>query len=169
MDQLDVLYNKALRFLSFRPRSEKEVRDNLLKSRKSIKKVEIDQKVIDQVITKLKEQHFVNDEEFTKWWIEQRTKFRPKGKRLIQIELKQKGIAQETIERIVESSELKVENELERAKVLVQKKLRKYKNLPRFEQYQKLGAMLGRFGFDYDIIKQSIDEVLRGEYNTSKD
>lgn len=189
MDEFQKLYNKALRFLSFRPRSEKEVRDNLIKTLKrkrnnkpatteTQKRQEAQNDfsvsdefsdsvvarkalIIDQVIAKLKEQKFLNDEEFTKWWIEQRTTFRPKGIRLIKIELQRKGVAREIVDNIVENSELKVENDLDKAKKLVQKKLPRYQNLPRQEQYQKLGAFLARQGFDWETIKEGIDDVLK--------
>ena len=48
MGDFEKFYNKALEFLSYRPRSEKEVRDKL-----KTKKVELE--VIDRIISKLKE------------------------------------------------------------------------------------------------------------------
>lgn len=167
MDAFDILYNKALRFLSFRPRSEKEVRDNLAKkSRKSKKKTEeVDNTAIDQVISKLKEQNFVNDEEFTRWWIEQRTKFKSKGMRLIKMELKQKGIADEIIQFQISNSNPpaggQIANEKDRAKIVLKKALRKYHGLSKHELYQKLGSYLARRGFDFDTIKDAVDDVLK--------
>lgn len=164
MDSFEKLYNKALRFLSYRPRSEKEVRENLSKkSRKSRKVEQIDEEIINQVIDKLKQQRFLNDEEFARWWIEQRTKFSPRGLRLIKIELRQKGISDELIELGTKNQELGKEDDLTLAKDLVRKKLPRYKNLEKKEICQKLGAFLARRGFDWDIIKQSIDEVIREE------
>ncbi|MDP3988543.1 MAG: regulatory protein RecX [Candidatus Levybacteria bacterium] len=120
--------------------------------------------VINRIIAKLKEQKFVNDEEFAKWWIEQRTNFKPRSLRLIKMELKQKGIDEE----LVQGSILRLrsgQSDLEMAKKLVQKRLQKYKNLPRQEIYQKLGRVLAQKGFSWDTIKESIDGVLTGEYN----
>lgn len=149
-------YNKALKFLSYRPRSEKEVRDNLLKKKAS-------SSIVDLVIKKLKEQKFLNDKEFTKWWIEQRTLVKPTGKRLIKIELKRKGIDKELIDEILENVEDLVHNELELARNLVQRKINKYKGLDRQKIYQRLGGFLSRRGFDYDTIKKSIDEFISEE------
>lgn len=145
-------YNRALRYLSYRPRSEKEIREKLIRTR-SRKKVEKVDKVIDQIINKLKEQNLLNDEEFARWWIEQRTVFRPKGIRLIRMELKQKGISDEMIE-------FPISNEVDMAKKLIQKRIDRYKSLPRQEIYTKLCQFLARRGFDFDVIKKSIDEVL---------
>lgn len=159
-------YNKALKFLSYRPRSEKEVRDNLLK--KSFgRRSGPSEGTIELIIKKLKEQKFLNDSEFAKWWIEQRTLVKPMGKRLIKIELTRKGIDKELIDEIFDSAEVLVQNELEMARKLVQRKIKKYlpagrqvKGLDRQKIYQRLGGFLSRRGFDYDTIKKAIDEAL---------
>ncbi len=149
-------YDKALRFLSYRPRSEKEVRENLQKKKAS-------DSIIQLVIKKLKEQKFLNDDEFTKWWIEQRTLVKPSGKRLIKIELKKKGIDKELIDEIFDGFENIVHDELEMARKLVERKINKYKGLDRQKIYQRLGGFLSRRGFDYDTIKKAIDEFISKE------
>lgn len=149
-------YDKALKFLSYRPRSEKEVRDNLLKKKAS-------SSLIDLIIKKLQEQKFLNDREFVKWWIEQRTLVKPTGKRLIKFELKKKGIDKELIDEVFDSVEDLVHDELEMARNLVQRKINKYKGLDRQKIYQRLGGFLSRRGFDYDTIKKAIDEFILKE------
>ena len=151
MQDLDRFYNYSLRFLSYRPRSEKEVRDHLIR-----KKAE--SLIIDRIIIKLKEQKFINDEEFAKWWIEKRTTFKPRSLRLIKIELKQKGISNEIIESGIRNQESGIENDLQRAKKLLERKIEKVKGLSKQKIYQKLGSYLSRRGFDWETIKQSIDE-----------
>ncbi len=79
------LFNGALNFLSFRPRSEWEIRHKLKFKTK-------DQPLIESVITKLKKINQINDEDFAKWYIDQRRTFRPKGKRAIEMELRRKGV-----------------------------------------------------------------------------
>ena len=66
-----------MRFLSYRPRSEKEVKEKLkIKYQKSnIKDLTL---IIDKVIQKLKEKKFINDNEFAKGWIENRLRFKPR-------------------------------------------------------------------------------------------
>lgn len=145
MNPFEKFYNKALRFLSYRPRSEKEIRDNLIKKKTPAE-------IVEKIITRLKEQNFIDDEEFTKWWIEQRNTFKPRALKFIKIELKQKGISGEIIEKIIQ-------DDLESAKKLVQKKINKYKNLPKQEVYQKLGRILASKGFNWETIKRVIDEL----------
>src|SRR5690349_10091607 len=89
--QFDSIYNRTLKFLSFRPRSEKEVLDYLTKPRfgkYGKREPYSDEKTADIIIKKLKEYRFINDLEFAKWFIENRKK----GSRLIKVELSQKGI-----------------------------------------------------------------------------
>ncbi|MBI2074421.1 MAG: RecX family transcriptional regulator [Candidatus Levybacteria bacterium] len=171
MEASEILYNRALRFLAFRPRSEKEVRDNLKRfqsrthsassGRESSKKVEeVDSGIVDQVINKLKQKNFINDEEFARWWIEQRTTFRPRGLRLIKIELRQKGIDQEIVEKILRNKDIKILGK-DLINKLIEKRLPRYKGLEKREIYQKLGQFLARKGFDYDTIKEAIDEVFK--------
>lgn len=153
MGDFERFYNKALEFLSYRPRSEKEVRDKL-------KTKQVETQVIEKIIAKLKEKKFLNDEEFAKGWIESRLRFKPRSARLIKLELKQKGISQEIIESRIKNQELGIESDLEQAKKLIEKRIGRVKDLPKQEIYQKLGRFLASKGFGWDTIKKAIDEVL---------
>ena len=157
MDDFEKYLNKALHFLSFRPRSEKEIRDKLLSNKAP-------EEIVERVITSLKEHKFLNDEDFARWFIEQRLRFRPKSLNFIKLELKQKGIDSEIIDEAISSlnkdEDSALQNDLESAKKLVEKKFDKYKHLSKQETYQKLGAYLARRGFDWNTIKRSIDGVL---------
>ncbi len=160
MGDFEKFYNKALEFLSYRPRSEKEVRDRLkIKYQKSnIKNFAL---IIDKVIQKLKKYDFVNDLEFAKKWVESRLRFKPRSARLIKLELKQKGIGQDIIDKMINDEGLMI-NDLESAKKLVEKKMGRFRNkfgMTREEIYQKLGRFLASKGFDWDTIKKSIDHV----------
>ena len=41
----------------------------------------------------------MSDEQFARTWAENRVNFRPRGRRMMAVELRQKGIGQETIEQ----------------------------------------------------------------------
>lgn len=154
-DSFSVNLNRALRFLSFRPRSEKEVRSYLKLKIKNLE-LRIKQETIDLVIDKLKQQKFIDDIEFTKWWVDQRTRIKPKGSRLIKFELKQKGISDE----LIENSNLGIKNDFEKALELAQKRMPRYRNETPKKIYEKMGRFLSSKGFDWDIIKKVIDQVL---------
>lgn len=152
MDPFETYLTKALLFLKIRPRSEKEIKENLKKKR-------ADDVTIEKILVVLREKKFVNDEEFAKWWVRQRVVFRPKSARVIRMELLKKGITKERIDTAL-TSEIEDGgklNDLEQAKKIVEKKIGTYKHLPKHELYQKLGGFLSRRGFDWDTIKRSID------------
>lgn len=155
MDLFERYYNRAIWYLSRRPRSEKEIRDKLVEKKAP-------PEIIEKVIQKLTQQKFLNDFEFTRWWIDQRSKFRPRSLRLLKLELKQKGISNEVLEIVLSdrtSEEIKV-NDMDSARKLVEKKFPKYKGMERQVIYQKLGGFLARRGYSWDTIKAAIDEIM---------
>jgi regulatory protein len=156
MIDFDGYLNRTLKFLGFRPRSEKEVRDYLIKK-------QAPDELREKLITYLIELRFLNDVEFTRWWVEQRTQGQPRSHRVIKMELKQKGIAQDIIEQVLQGTEEPVQDDLESARKLVRKKLPRYQMLEKQELYQKLGGFLGRKGFDWETIKRAIDMELTQE------
>jgi len=149
MDDFEKFYKAAVRFLSFRPRSEKEVRDYLTKKK-------CDDVTAKRIIDSLKRDKFINDEEFIKWWVEQRTLLKPKAWRVIKYELKQKGVAEE----LFENYELRIKNyDSESAMKLAEKKLRTiHDQSDKFKVKEKLGRYLASKGFDWDTIKIAIDQ-----------
>ena len=165
MDNFNIFYKKALNFLSFRPRSEKEIRDYLsgkLRPR-SIRKIIPSEETIEKIISKLKDYKFINDEEFAKWWIEQRTLIKPKAGRIIKMELKQKGIDKELIDELLKNEK---ESDFEKAKKLAEKRIPRYSKIKEKRKiFEKLGRFLVSKGFDYDIIKKVVDQVFDKEYN----
>ncbi|OGV88621.1 hypothetical protein A2Z41_02080 [Microgenomates group bacterium RBG_19FT_COMBO_39_10] len=140
--------DRAFRLISRRPRSEKEIRNYFKKKRSS-------SKVAEKVIAKLKELKQIDDREFARWWVDQRTIFRPRGKYGLTMELRQKGIDKTVIKETVESV-----SELHLAEKLAQKKLKTYKNLSKNEFYRKMSAFLARRGFSWEVIRTVIDKYL---------
>jgi len=164
VENFEKFYNRALRFLSFRPRSEKEIKDYFSKIKNQKSKIKIKDETINSIIKKLKEKKFLNDEEFTRLWIESRLRYKPRSISLIKRELLFKGVDKDVIDAQISNfqsaSWRTISNELEMAKKLIEKRVQRYKNLPRQEIYQKLGRFLAGKGFNWDTIKKSIDEVL---------
>ncbi|KKS79959.1 MAG: Regulatory protein RecX [Candidatus Beckwithbacteria bacterium GW2011_GWA2_43_10] len=103
----EYLTAKALRLLSYRPRSIREIKRRLIRTN-------ADTKTINRVIADLIDQNMLNDQEFAKWWVDQRVKFRPRGNYALTRELAQKGIDREIIDSVL----LSFDAELELAKKL---------------------------------------------------
>lgn len=166
----DSLYNRTLRFLSYRPRSEKEVREYLTK--KVIRSVgsgqeseiqneeSVDESLIEQIISKLKDYKFINDLDFALWFIENRKK----GFRMITLELREKGIKKETIDQALKDFDLeKKENAL--ISKLMEKKWKTVSRVPKEKQYEKMMRFLLSRGFDYDKAKKAFKEFSSIEFD----
>jgi len=145
-EKFQKLLDKVYRFLSFRPRSEKEITDYF-------KKRKIADDITQKLFKILREQQLIDDFAFAQWWVEQRENFRPKGKIGLKVELKQKGINTQIIEKIL----IQVD-EIALAKKAVQKKIKIYKKLPPKEFYQKISTFLSSRGFSWPTIKKIIED-----------
>lgn len=157
------LLNSALNFLSFRPRSKKELSGNLkTKVYKILGKgnLELGVKLEAQVISKIEALGYLNDEEFARWWVEQRTSGRnPRGPALIKKELFGKGVGREIIEGAL--GRFRGAVSAENLREILARKGRLLKNKPRLEQRRKLYAYLIRRGFDFEASRAAVDEYLK--------
>ena len=84
-DGVERAREKALSYLTHRPRSKAEVRQYLTQR-------DFSESVADEVIVRLERVGLVNDTDFARFWVENRVKFRPRGRRMLRYELYQKGI-----------------------------------------------------------------------------
>lgn len=141
--------DKAYKFLGYKARSEKEVRDKLIKEN-------YPQEIIDRIIELFKHYNYINDENYTKAYINNRIKFKPRAKRMLKYELVQKGVDNDTIENIIDSSNI---DETDIAISLLQKKLKNKKDIEQKEKQKIYNYMLRR-GFDYETINRAFKEVL---------
>lgn len=161
MDDFEKFLPHVLRYLSYRPRSEHEVKTYLLKKKLS-------PETIEQILQFLKEKKFLNDSDFVQWWIDQRTRVKPQGKRLIKLELQRKGVSEQVITTILGDTDRKIvgDEELEQ---LIRKRMQRYTGKSSQELFQKLGQFLLRRGFTYDEIKPTLTRILQKEYNIGTD
>ena len=84
-DEHDRAYQSALHFLGSRPRSTTEVQRNLQEKGFA-------DEAIAAAIARLLEHHYLDDEEFARYWLDNRSRFRPRSARAIRYELRQKGV-----------------------------------------------------------------------------
>ncbi len=152
-DSLKHYFDLVYRFLTIRNRSEKEVRDYLQK--KNIAEV-----LIEQIIAKLYDQKFLDDEQFATSFIASRARLKPKGKYALEMELRQKGIAEEIIQKVFFDMENELPSEQEQAQKLISNKIERVRGQSRQVIYQKIGAFLMRRGYSWDVAKKAIDNAL---------
>jgi regulatory protein len=139
--------NAAYRYLSYRPRSEAEIKDRLHRRGFEDSQIEI-------VINKLKEQKFLDDTAFAQFWKENRETFRPRSQRLTRLELRRKGVADAIIDEVTDGSD-----DLDSA---YHAALSKAHRLPSqdYEVFRRrLGDYLKRRGFGYAVINQTVKRI----------
>jgi regulatory protein len=146
-DLSESAYQRALNFLSYRSRSEQEIRLNLSKH-------QIPEEIIIEVLDKLRQSSLVDDRAFARNWIENRTQFKPRGKRALITELFQKGISREIID-----DELKGLDEDQLALRCARGKASIFQHLDQETFQKKMHAYLNRRGFPYHIIKDTVLEI----------
>jgi len=144
--------NAALHYLSYRLRSEAELRGRL--GRRGF-----DGDNVEAVIARLKEQGLVNDLAFAEFWKDNRQSFRPRSQWLTALELRQKGVAKAVIEQVV--ADVDDEDSAYRAA------LSRARSLPRSD-YQsfrrRLGEYLRRRGFSYRVISHTVEQLWQESY-----
>lgn len=159
------LMERMYGLFNIRQRSEKEVRDylkNLSYKRKARGQDEISNVAIALLVDKLKQKKLLSDADFAKSWVESRRRSKKKGKLALKQELFQKGINKETIEELI-SGQITGYSEEELAKQALEKKLRIWKNLPEIEFKKKAYGFLTRQGFEYEVIKNVIEKIIKKE------
>jgi regulatory protein len=147
--------DRASRFLSVRPRSEKEIMDYLIKKiaqNEEVKFSEASQSpLVGKILKKLKKYDYINDSDFAKWFLKSRLANNPKSIKLIKLELKQKGISAS----VLESLNFKSNQDDKSAIKVVEKKVARWQKLPAMEYKKKFYAYLLSRGFDYDTVKDA--------------
>jgi regulatory protein len=148
-DENEVALQRAVSFLSFRPRTAREVRQNL-------EKHGVSADAIEQVIARLERNGLLNDREFARLWIENRSEFRPRGRRALEFELRSRGVADKVITEVLAES---LDDEEMLAYEAAQKYTRKLSGLEDAEFRRKLGGFLARRGFDYEVTSQVVARI----------
>jgi regulatory protein len=146
-DQGEKAYQQAMLFLSFRARSEAEIRRNL-------EKHEFSPTVVDETIERLRQDRLVNDGEFAQNWVANRSEFRPRSRRALTVELKRKGLTEAAIRSATEAVD-----EEALAYAAAQKRVHRLEGTDWQTFRKKLGEFLARRGFSYDIIAPTVKRL----------
>lgn len=109
---------------------------------------------IEETISKLLELKFLDDERFTKNYIDSQRRIKPIGNRLLYQKLLLKGIDKETINSIMMPPDEELIQEA------VEKWLKKHQIEDKWMRKQKLMVYLARRGFSYDEILVGIKELI---------
>jgi regulatory protein len=147
-DTMEVAYQKGLRLLSYRPRSVAEIQRRLSEQG-------YEAQVVETAIQRMKENGILGDDQFAQDWVENRTTFRPRSKRMLALELRQKGVAEEAIQKAL--AETQDEDSLAYQTAI--KYARRLAGTD-WETFRKrLGAYLMRRGFSYGTTAPVLRQV----------
>jgi len=149
-DEIRKAYNIAIQYLSKRMRSEKEIRQSLAAK-------EIDEVIIQEVVLKLFEFNFLNDEEYAVAFVRTLMNTTDKGKEVVKQELWEKGISENLIEQALQ--EYPYEDEFNKALTLSEKFVKKNTSDSSKIVKQKLEQLLMRKGYSRGTIKEAIAET----------
>ncbi|HWQ05422.1 MAG TPA: RecX family transcriptional regulator [Longilinea sp.] len=147
-DANEVAYQKAIHFLSYRPRSEDEIRRKLNKDGFS-------EEISEAILERLREAGLVSDRNFARGWVESRNASKPRGRHALTAELHRKGISgeiiQETLAGTDDESDLAYRAGLRYANRLSQAEWDTFRT--------RLTAFLGRRGFSYGTITPQVRKI----------
>lgn len=146
-ETLQQAVDRALNYLSFRPRSREEVR-------RYLRRKETPPAMIDAVLARLDHLDLVNDHTFATFWLESREQFSPRGAHALKNELRMKGVAREVVDELVDD-----EKDEERALVAGRKKALSLVRVPDMDYAtfrSRLGSFLQRRGFGYEIATRTV-------------
>lgn len=158
--QFGKLYARTLEYCLMRPHSAKEVRDYLYRKTRTIKlrnkktgelyeKPGVSQEVTSRVFDRLVEKGYIDDEKFTRYWVDNRSLTKGASKRKLTAELRSKGVEQSLIDKFLAESSRSDDDEIK--KIITKKR-------SRYPDEQKLIQYLAHQGFNYDDIKTALTE-----------
>src|SRR5690349_14230857 len=146
-ETLQQAVDRALNYLSFRPRSRQEVR-------RYLRRKETPPYIIEAALVRLDRLDFVNDRAFASFWIETREQFSPRGAHALKNELRMKGVERDVVEELVDD-----ELDEERALRAGRKKVQSLMHVPDIDYATfrtRLGSFLQRRGFGYEVSTRTV-------------
>ncbi len=146
-DSFEKAHDRALRFLSYRPRSEAEVR-------RYLQGKAVSPAIAEEVIERLTRARLLDDLAFARYWVENRASFNPRGLRVLRYELRQKGLSEETIAQALTDLD-----EEESAHRVALRRGRRLAHLDQVSFRQKLGAYLLRRGFPHGVVNLVVERA----------
>lgn len=153
-----IIFGMSTKLISGRPRSVHEMQMYLSKKATEYALAIADKEIfVERVIQKLTKLDFLNDNSFIQWWVENRSSFRPRGKRGLIAELRAKGIQQDDLDAYFSDSEL---DEVQLAKQVLFKKQRTLSMYDPQTQRKKATDLLLRRGFSFDVVKEALTDMV---------
>jgi len=146
-------------FLAVRQRSVAETNKRLLR-------LGYPEPLVEEVVTRLIEMNYLDDEEFARSWVESRDRARPRGSLGLRRELAVKGVPREIIDEVMverdESAAGETPDHVAAIALLKRKRPMLEREPDANRRRQKAYALLSRNGFDADTCREAISSELVG-------
>jgi regulatory protein len=140
--------DRAAGFLAFRPRSRAEVRQNLTKHNTP-------EDVVGAAMERLESLGYLDDRAFARYWVENRDTFKPRGARALSAELREKGVPDAIIREVVATVDA-----FDAAYRAAKPRINRYRGGTVWTFKQKVSGFLARRGFDFDVIRDVLDQYI---------
>jgi regulatory protein len=140
----------ALRQLTVAPRTRAQLSDAMARRG-------VPDDVADAVLDRFEEVRLVDDEEFARQWVQSRHAGRGLARRALRYELRERGVADETVQAAVEA--IDADAELEAARQLVRRRLPGMRSDDPARRTRRLAGMLARKGYGTGVAFRAIREV----------
>lgn len=150
-EEFNKVKNYALRQLSYRQRSEKELYSAM--RRKGFSKEHME-----KALEFCREYNYLDDKVFTKSFINDKLNLNKYGPERIKFELKMKGISNDLINRYLRIDQ---DEQYDLAYQLAEKRLNFYKDDDQNAKYRKLAGYLQRKGYSYETVNKVLKDILK--------
>lgn len=147
-DAAERAYDRALRFLSYRPRSRDEIE-------RYFHRRGVDAAAAEAALARLERNGLINDAEFAGFWVDNRQRFSPRGTRALRSELRQKGVQAE----VIDAALAELPDEAQAAYEAGRRRARSLSQLDQAEFSRKMLAFLQRRGFGYEAARDAIQRL----------
>jgi regulatory protein len=148
-DEVEAGYQKAIKLVGRRPRTEREIR-------RYLQGKGLTEDAQQAVVAQLRHSGWLDDAAFARMWVENRTAFRPRGSSALRAELRQKGVPAGAIEDALSDWD-----EVQAVYRAASKAARRYQNTDCDDFHKRVGAYLARRGFQQDQIRAVVPRVWR--------
>jgi regulatory protein len=156
-------YYEAIKYLSYKLRTNAEVKDKLIK-------LGIEEKVIDKIISRLEREGYINNDLYIKSFINDQISLTLNGPNKIRISLKKLGFNDSDINKYLDNISDTVWSN--KVKLVIEKKIKSNHNLSKQRLILNIKQELSRLGYDnsiinknnYDINVMDEQDILEKEY-----
>ena len=139
---------KALSFVTKSKKTQKQVKEHLYSKGYT-------EQTVESVIEKMKDYRFLDDGDYAETYAKSYSK--TKGKKLIEIELKKKGVSEEDMSEAIENIGDQTESAVNIAEKYLKNKIKDKQNMLKCYKY-----LLSK-GFEYDVAKSAIERLGHNE------